>query len=161
MSIDGIPAMKYLEEKGIPFKVKPFPEDTEKGTLPIAKVLGVKPGVVIKTLIMKGHSGKLYLCLIGGESKLHYKKFKKIVGEDDIVMATPSEIHEHTGYEIGAIPPFALKNSIDVYIDDSLKKNNELYVGAGRFGYDIILSPDNLQKATDGKFVDITKNISE
>ncbi|MFC2143858.1 aminoacyl-tRNA deacylase [Candidatus Aenigmatarchaeota archaeon] len=159
--MDDISAIKYLEENGIPFKVKTFPEDTEKGTLTIAKVLGVKPEIVVKTLIMKGHSGKLYLCLIGGESKLHYKKFKKIIEEEDMTMASPSEIHEQTGYEIGAIPPFALKNRIDVYIDDSLRENDELYVGAGRFGYEIMISPDNLQKATDGKFVDIIKNISE
>ena len=155
--MEQIPSIQYLEDKGIGYKIKTFPEDTDKGTGPIAKVLGVEPDVVIKTLIMKGTSGKIYVCLIGGEAKLRVKKLKKITQEKDIQMAPSSDILEATGYAIGAIPPFALKNKLDVFMDESLKKHQELYVGAGKFGYEIIMTPENLQKATDGNFVNIIK----
>jgi Cys-tRNA(Pro)/Cys-tRNA(Cys) deacylase len=155
--MDKIPAIEYLREKGIPFDIKTFPEDTEKGSLSIARVLGVDPRTVVKTLVLKGSSKKFYICLTGGDSTLDFDLLKRATGERDIAMASPKEILEQTGFRVGAIPPFAIKNELPVFIDETLAQCETLYVGAGRFGNEILLSPDNLLKATNGVFAGIVR----
>jgi Cys-tRNA(Pro)/Cys-tRNA(Cys) deacylase len=155
--MNKIPAIEYLKEKGIPFEIKTFPEDTERGTMPIARVLGVDPKIVVKTLVLKGSFQKFYICLTGGDSKLDFDLLKKAAGERDIAMASPKEILEQTGYKVGAIPPFALRNELPVFIDETLARCETLYVGAGKFGNEILLSPDNLLKATNGVFAGIVR----
>jgi Cys-tRNA(Pro)/Cys-tRNA(Cys) deacylase len=155
--MDKIPAIEYLKEKGIPFDIKTFPEDTGRGTLPIARVLGIDPKIVVKTLVLKGSSKKFYVCLAGGDSTLDFDRVKRAVGERDIAMASPQEILEQTGFKVGAIPPFALRNDLPVFIDETLRQCEILYVGAGKFGNEILLSPDNLLKATNGVFAGIVR----
>lgn len=72
-------------------------------------------------------------------------------------MATPDEIFNITGYGIGEIPPFALKNRIKTYIELTLRCKDVLYVGAGVYGIEIVINPEDLENATDGEFGDIIK----
>lgn len=155
--MEELSSIKYLEEKQIPFEVREFPESTEKSLENIAKILSLRPIQVVKTLIVKGKSGKFYICLIGGNQELHHKKLKKETNEKDIMMAPIDEIYMQTGYHVGAIPPFGLKNKLDTYIEESLKSEEILSVGTGKWGFEILLTTDDLQKATEGKFVKIIK----
>ena len=107
-------------------------------------------------MVFEGKSGKSFICLAKASSKVSTKKLKNITHEEDVKMASPDEIYEVTGYRVGAIPPFALKSQIEVYIDSPLKNEKEVYVGAGKFGYEIILTPENLKKVTHGSFCQIS-----
>ncbi|MHA2294878.1 MAG: aminoacyl-tRNA deacylase [Candidatus Hodarchaeales archaeon] len=156
--MDDLPTIKYLKDKKIAFEIKTFPESTEKATESISRALGIQLNMVVKTLIFKGKSGTFYNCLIGGDGKIHYKKLKKLTEEKNIRMATPNEILAITGYKVGAIPPFALKNGIKTFIEITLNNEDILLVGAGKFGFEIVLTPEDLKKATDGEFVDIVKS---
>ena len=146
-----------LKEKRISFDVKMFPETTKKGLESISKALGVNPKRVVKTLILRGQSETFFNCLVGGDGRLDYRKLKRITEEKDIRMATPEEIFNITGYRIGAIPPFTLKNRIKTYLEITLRSRDVLYVGAGVYGIEIVIHPEDLKKATDGEFVDIIK----
>lgn len=74
-------------------------------------------------------------------------------------MATPDEILRVTGYKIGAIAPFTLVNQLKTFIDMNLLDKSVLYVGAGKFGVELTLKPENLAQITEGDFVEITKEV--
>jgi len=149
-------SQKTLAEHGLPIKFVEFPDKEVKGVVEIAASLGVKPEQVVKTLVMKGSSGNLYLCLVGGNAKILPKKLKKLLSESDVKMASPGEISEATGYQVGAIPAFGLKSTLRTLIDSSLEQFPELYVGTGVFGFDYVMSPQDLKIASGGEYADIS-----
>jgi asparaginyl-tRNA synthetase len=80
---------------------------------------------------------------------------KKILKESDVVMATHEEIEEQTGCKIGSIASFGIKNKLKTLIAKELFEHEEIYVGTGVFGFDFVMSPEDLKKATDGETEDI------
>jgi len=156
--MEKLPSMKYLDELQITYDVKEVV--IIKDTTEVGPKLGIDVNQAMKTLVVKGSSGKFYLCIIGAGQRLKIKKLKKIVDEQDIQMATSEEIQEQTGYAVGGVPAFSLKNKLIVFIETTLQQYDIIAVGAGKSGVEIMFSPQDLQKASEGNFVDIisTKN---
>jgi len=150
-------SVKFLKTRKIPFEVKQFDTDISKGVINIAQFFGIDPTLVLKTIILQGRSGKTYLCLVESNEKIDLKQVKRITDEKDVTMASPEVILEQTGFQVGAIPPFGLKNTLPVFISSTVKDQNLVTVGAGEYGKEIFLSAQDLQKATNGTFADITK----
>ena len=46
-------------------------------------------------------------------------------------MIQAGQVLEYTGHEVGGVCPFAVKEGVDIYLDESLKANRILYPGAG------------------------------
>ena len=46
-------------------------------------------------------------------------------------MATEQEVLEVTGYRIGTVSPFGLKNQVGVLIDESVLREEEVSIGSG------------------------------
>ena len=64
-------------------------------------------------------------------------------------MATEEEVLEVTGYRIGTVSPFGLKNQIRVLIDASVLKEEEVSIGSGVRSTAIILKSADLRQALD------------
>ncbi len=146
---------EHLKGMGISFSIAEFPGTTEKGTNNISKALGAPLHLILKTLIFQGASGKVYLCLVGGDQKLDTAKLCKVCAERNVGMALPGTVLEATGYRIGAIPPFGLRTALPVFIDSSLAGEGRLLVGSGRWGRDIVISGEDLGRATRATFAEI------
>lgn len=153
--MNELDSIRFLRQTNIKYDVKDIASFSNLEEA--AKLLKLNVVQVIKTLIVKGKSGKFYICLIGGNHQLHTKKIKRLLDEDDIKLAPIDEILEQTGFNVGAVPPFALKQKFVTLIEESLKEYEVLAVGAGKKGVEILLSPDNLILATEGKFESIVK----
>ena len=153
--MDNIKSAKVLEQHKIPVKIVEF-STTVKGVIEIAAFLKVNPEQVVKTLIFRGKSGRFYLCMAGGNSKVEYAHLKKLLDETDITMATADEIFEQTGYTVGAIPAFGLKKQLKTIMDKGLFNYNELYVGTGVYGFDFVMTPEELQKTASASIEIVT-----
>ena len=70
-------------------------------------------------------------------------------------MASLEDVKTQTGYTIGGVSPVGHLNGIEIFIDKSLERFNDLFAAAGHpncvFKIDFI----NLQKITNGKIEDI------
>ena len=89
-----------------------------------------KVGAIVKTLLFKSDN-KFILCLVSGDKKCSLNKLKKINNKKDICMASPDEVKAQTGYTIGGVSPVGHLNSIEILIDKSLERFNNLYAAAG------------------------------
>lgn len=144
------PSIAHMRSMKLPFKTVSF--ESEKGTANISKALGAPLHLILKTLVFQGRStGKILICLVGGDQKLDTEKLSAIAGET-VGMAMPGTILEETGYRVGAIPAFGLKKPQTVFIEKSLFGEPKLYVGSGKFGTDIVLSAESLRIASAGNF---------
>ena len=105
--------------------------DTSARTaLEAATSLGCKVGAIIKSLIFKS-SDKYYLCLISGDKRASASKIKSILDVDELSMASANDVKRVTGFSIGGVSPIGLKNKLNVLIDLSLERFDELFAAAG------------------------------
>ena len=145
----SLPSVEFLKKKGIEYRVEAFSTDTEKGAANVARALGFREKQMIKTLIFDVDSGERILVMVGGDQTIKSGFLKKAVGSRNIKMASPQMVIDTTGYEIGSIPPFGWQpDGFRTFIEESMLEEEELGVGTGRWGVEIIMSPSNLVAAS-------------
>jgi len=119
-----------------------------------AEALSCNVGAIVKSLVFKNENG-FTLCLVSGDKRCSLKNLKKIKNQKDISMASPEEVNTQTGYTIGGVSPVGHLKVMDIYIDKSLKKFNDLYAAAGHPNCVFKINLEDLIKLTNGKFEEI------
>ena len=121
-----------------------------------ATALSCDVGAIVKSLLFKTGEG-FALCLIAGDKRCSLNKFKKIKNQKNIKMASPQEVKTQTGYTIGGVSPVAHINDIEIYIDKSLDRFEDLFATAGHPICVFKINYEKIQKITNGKIEDITE----
>jgi Cys-tRNA(Pro)/Cys-tRNA(Cys) deacylase len=111
---------------------------------------------MVKTLIFETGAGDSVLVMVGGDQSVKSGLLKKAVGSRDVRMVSPERIKVVTGYEVGSIPPFHWQpEGFRSLLEVSLLAETELGVGAGKWGHEIIISPENLIRAARADVVSL------
>jgi len=87
------------------------------------------------------------MVLMAGPDQVDWKKLRQLVKRSRIRMATEEEVLDVTGYRIGTVSPFGLKNQIRVVIDASVFKEEEISIGSGVRNTAIIMKSEDVRKA--------------
>lgn len=152
-----LPAHLYLDELNIPYEAKSFPPTTEKGAASVAHTLGFPERQAVKTLIFQVDTGERVLIMLGGDQSAVSGNLKKAVGSRNIQMAAPEIVKEVTGYVIGSIPPFSWQpEGFRSFLEASLLNEAMLGVGAGQWGEEIFITPEQLIRASKAIVVNLT-----
>ena len=152
-----LPAHKFLEERGIPHRRLEFPADTEKGAANVAHALGYAEAQMVKTLIFETSAGERALVMLGGDKNAISGRLKRALGSRNIKLADPEAVKAVTGYEIGSIPPFHWQPAgFRSIVDVCLMHEDELGVGAGVWGQEIMITPENLVSACGAEVFDLS-----
>ncbi len=150
-----LPAHTYLDKRQIPYQRMEFPTDTPKGAANVAHALGFSERQMIKTLIFTVvDTGENVLVMVGGDQSAKSGLLKKAIGSRNIRMADPETVKAVTGYIIGSIPPFCWQpEGFRTFLEESLVKEQALGVGTGQWGQEIIMTPDDLVRASNAQVV--------
>jgi len=152
-----LPSHLYLDQHQIPYEAKSFSPETEKGAANVAKVLGFAERQAVKTLIFQVDSGERVLVMLGGDQNAISGNLKKAIGSRNIKMAEPELVKETTGYIIGSIPAFGWQAvNFRSFLEATLLNEPILGTGAGRWGEEIMITPENLIKASNAIVVNLT-----
>ncbi len=155
-----LPAHEYLNQNNIPYEIQTFSSDTEKGAANVAAALGFRERQMIKTLIFETGEGEQLLVMVGADQHIKSGKLKKAAGSRNIKMASPEKVLEVTGYRIGSIPPFCWQpEGFRTIIESSLLEEEILGVGAGEWGNEILITPEQLVKASKAVPYDIVQSV--
>jgi Cys-tRNA(Pro)/Cys-tRNA(Cys) deacylase len=150
-------AHDFLDTRNIPYERKSFPPETEKGAANVARVLGFSERQAVKTLIFQSDTGERVLVMLGGDQAAISGHLKKAIGSRNIKMADPDAVKETTGYVIGSIPAFGWQPpGFRSFLEASLLKEPILGTGAGVWGEEIMITPENLVRASDAIVVNLT-----
>jgi len=153
-----LPSHKYLDERSIPYERKRFPPETEKGAANVARVLSFAERQAVKTLIFQADTGERVLVMLGGDQNAVSGNLKKAIGSRNIRMADPDVVKQTTGYVIGSIPAFGWQPSgFRSFLEASLVKEPILGTGAGQWGEEIMITPENLIRASHATVVNLTE----
>lgn len=116
----------------------------------------VDPDQIGKTLSFKLED-KPILIVVAGTAKIDNKKYKNHFSKK-AKMLKPEEALEHTGHAIGGVCPFGLKTPVDVYLDISLRRHEEIIPAAGAHNSSIRLTLEELEKYSNSRdWIDVCK----
>jgi len=129
-------------------------ENSARTAQDAATSLGCDVGSIVKSLLFKTENS-FTLCLVAGDKRCSINKLKKIKNKKNVSMASPEEVKNHTGYTIGGVSPIGHLKKIEIIIDNSLERFNELFAAAGHPNCVFKINFNDIQKITNGKFEDI------
>lgn len=151
-----LPSHEYLDKLDIPYVKAEFPPEIEKGAASVARALGYRERQMIKTLIFELDTGERILVMVGGDQNIVSGNLKKAAGSRNIKMASYEAVKETTGYVVGSIPPFSWQpEGFRTFLDISLMQEPLLGVGTGVWGHEILITPENLVKASGAILVNL------
>ena len=131
-------------------------KDTARTAQDAAAALGCDVGAIVKSLLFKTEDSFI-LCLVSGDKRCSLNKLKEINNKKDVSMASPKEVKTQTGYTIGGVSPVGHLNKVEIFIDESLQKFNDLFAAAGNPKCVFKIDFTNIQKITNGKIKDIVE----
>ena len=131
-------------------------ENSARTAQDAAMALSCDVGAIVKSLLFKTEDS-FTLCLVAGDKRCSLNKLKKITDKKDVSMATPEDVKVQTGYTIGGVSPIGHLKKIEIIIDNSLERFNELFAAAGHPNCVFKINFKNIQKITNGKIEDIVE----
>ena len=131
-------------------------DSSAKTAIEAASSLGCEVGAIVKSLLFKTEN-TFTLFLVSGDKKASLNKIKKTLNIKDASMASPDDVKNITGYTIGGVSPVGHLNKIEIFIDHSLARFENLYAAAGHPNCVFETNFDDLQKITNGFIKDITQ----
>jgi len=121
-----------------------------------ASSLGCEVGAIVKSLLFKTEN-TFILNLVAGDRKVSLNKIKKLLNKKNVSMASAKDVKSITGYTIGGVSPIGHLNKIDILIDNSLCRFDNLYAAAGHPNCVFKINFKDLQTITNGSIEDITE----
>ena len=121
-----------------------------------ATSLKCEVGAIVKSLLFKADDTFL-ICLVPGDKRCSLNKLKKILNKKDVCMANAEEVKENTGFSIGGVSPVGCIKKLDILIDKSLNRFENVFAAAGHPNCVFKINYNELIKITNGS----EKEISE
>lgn len=139
-SLDS-PAVTTLQMSGVEFKI--FHHERPIHSLhQAAEERGHLPDQIIRSILFRLSVTDFVMVLVAGDKQISWKALRAYLGERRISLASPEEVLQQTGYEIGAVTPFGLPKPIRILADPSVFVFEEISLGSGKKGYALIIHPD-------------------
>ena len=157
MSIEIV--RKYFRGYGMEDRILEF--DVSSATVELAaQAVGCEPARIAKTLSFKVEDQPI-LIVAAGDAKIDNPKYKAKFHKK-AQMLKPEEVTEFIGHAIGGVCPFGVPDSVDVYLDESLRRFKTVFPAAGSANSAIELSMEELEKYSHTReWIDVCKGWQE
>lgn len=106
-----------------------------------------RPEQIVRSILFQVRPEEFVMVLMAGPDQIDWKKLRQLVKRSRLRMATDEEVLEVTGYRVGTVSPFGLKNQIRVIIDASVLKESEVSIGSGVRNTAIIMKSEDVRRA--------------
>ena len=114
--------------------------------------LSCEVGAIVKSLLLRTDKDFI-LCLVSGDKRCSLNKVKKIIKNKDVSMAKAEQVKEQTGFSIGGVSPIGHLKKINILVDVSLSRFENIYAAAGH--------PHSIFKITYKKLLNLTNGKEE
>lgn len=147
--------MRILDKNKINYKHYNYESTGAISGMEVATILNQDPNQVFKTLVTISKSKKYYVFVIPVNKELDLKKAAISVNEKNIEMIKSKDLLSITGYIHGGCSPIGMKKSFATVINDTANNFKTIIFSAGKIGYQVELSLDNLHKVIDFELNDL------
>lgn len=145
------------ETLGLNVEIVEFAETT-RSAQEAADAIGCTVAQIVKSLCFMVN-GRAVMALVSGANRLDEKKLAALegVGRKRVKRANAAQVKAATGFSIGGVPPFGHANPMTVYVDDDLRRFDEVWAAAGTPFAVFAIAPEQLATAGKGVFADLKK----
>ena len=148
-------AMRIVERLKLRYTPHSIGTDEAVSGVEMAARLGEDPARVFKTLVTAGRSGRNYVFMIPVGEELDLKKTACAAGEKSIEMIRSKELLPLTGYVHGGCSPIGMKKPFPTFVHITASDYEKIIFSAGKLGWQIEMSAEDLKKAVNFEFADI------
>ena len=149
-------AARILDNLGIDYEIKTYEVDeNDLSAVHVAEMAGLNIDTVFKTLVARGDKTGVIMAVIGGGEELNLKFLAKASGNKSVEMIAMKELLPLTGYVRGGCSPLGAKKNYPVFLDSKAMLQEKISVSAGMRGMQLVLSPQDLIKATNATVADL------
>lgn len=120
-----------------------------------ARILGITPADIVKSLVVKHKDGSFLFALVPGDRQISWPKLRSLVGVNKLSLPPADVALEATGYERGTITPLGSTTAWPVYADRTIA-GRRVSMGAGEHGYSAFVDADALTTALGAIVADIS-----
>ena len=141
MSIEKV--REYLKGYGLADRIREF--DVSSATVALAaEALGVDGARIAKSLSF--HAGDHALLVVAaGDARVDNARFKQTFGRK-AKMLSYEEAAEMVGHAVGGVCPFAVREDVEVWLDESLKRFETVFPACGSSNSAIELTLAELER---------------
>ena len=140
------PASIALEKLNIPHRV--FKHETPVMSFEqAASDRSQRPEQIVRSILFQIRSEEFLMVLVAGPAQIDWRKLRQLVKRSRVRMATEDEVLDVTGYRVGTVSPFGLRNQVKVLIDASVLREEEISLGSGVRNMAIIMKSEDLRHA--------------
>lgn len=147
--------MRILDKNNIRYETHSYMNTNAVSGLEVAAILNQNPNQVFKTLVTEGKLKNYYVFLVPVSKELNLKKVAQSVKEKSVSMLKASNLLPLTGYIHGGCSPIGMKKAFTTVIDSSASNFDTIILSAGKIGYQVEISIDELKNVIDFKLYDI------
>ena len=141
MAIEAV--KEYFRKYGMEDRVLEF--DVSSATVELAaEALHCEPGRIAKTLSFMVDDAPV-LVVTAGDARIDNHKYKEQF-KTKAKMLTPQEAETLVGHAVGGVCPFAVREGVRVYLDESLKRFRTVFPACGSSNSAIELSIAEMEK---------------
>ena len=141
MAIEAV--KEYFRKYGMEDRVLEF--DVSSATVELAaEALHCEPGRIAKTLSFLV-DGAPVLVVAAGDARIDNHKYKEQF-HTKAKMLTPQEAETLVGHAVGGVCPFAVREGVRVYLDESLKRFETVFPACGSSNSAIELTIAEMEK---------------
>ncbi|HSW18622.1 MAG TPA: aminoacyl-tRNA deacylase [Ramlibacter sp.] len=149
--ISETPATAFLKAHGVEFTEHPYEYLEHGGAQHSARVLGLDPFCVVKTLVMEDDKGKPLIVLMRGNRTVSTKNLARQIGVKAVEPCKPEVANRHSGYLVGGTSPFGTRRAMPVYVEATILALPRIVINGGRRGYLVGLDPAVLTRLLDAQ----------
>lgn len=120
-----------------------------------AALMGIEPGDIVKSLVVKRSDGSFIFALVPGGRAISWPKLRAAVGVNKLQMPHAEVALAATGYERGTITPLGSTTPWPVFVDEGVR-GRRVAMGAGEHGYSMFVDADALIDAFGATVADIS-----
>lgn len=149
-------AARLLDALGVHYGVREYEVDeSDLSAQTVAGKVGLPLEQVFKTLVVSGDRTGVMLAVVPGDAALDVDALAKISGNKRVGMIPLKDVQPITGYIRGGVSPLGTKKRFPVYLDETAILYPSIAISAGIRGMQILVAPDDLIRAVDGRLADL------
>lgn len=156
MKVEKTNVMRILDQKKVTYNSYSYANTDAISGIEVATVLNQNPNQVFKTLVTISSNKVNYVFVVPVSKELNLKKAAKSVNEKSIEMIKSKDLLPLTGYIHGGCSPIGMKKQFKTVIDSSATNFETIIFSAGKIGYQVEVSLEELQKVIRYDLSDIT-----
>lgn len=151
---------EYFRALGMEDRIQEF--DVSSATVALAaEALGCEQAHIAKSMAFQGKDGGCLMVVASGDGKIDNRKFKDAFGMK-AKMLSADETAQMVGHAVGGVCPFAVNDTVLVYLDVSLRRFETVYPACGSSNSAIGLRCAELEQYSNAVgWVDVCKGWQE